>query len=211
VGRRSDHSRSELHEMVLSVARDIAEQEGLAGLSVRRIANEIGYSGGTLYNLFENLDDLVVHVNARTLDSLCEELAEKSLEEEPEAAVLALTTRYVRFTREHPRLWSMLFEHRLPDGAALPDWYHERVERARGLLEEALAPMFGPDHEAERSHSARVLWSSLHGICALETAGKLANTESVEAMSKTLISYYLGGVRQSGLKSDPSVDTTQDV
>lgn len=203
MGRRSDHSRSELYEMVLSAAREIAEQEGLGGLTVRRIATQIGYSGGTLYNLFENLDDLVVHLNARTLDSLYEELAGATLEEDPEAAVRALTECYVRFTREHPRLWNLLFEHRLPNGTDPPDWYYEKIERARGLLERALAPLFGPGRETERLHSARVLWSSLHGICSLETAGKLVKTESVEAMSESLISYYLAGLRE-GVEQSPA-------
>jgi AcrR family transcriptional regulator len=183
--------------MALSAAREIADREGLRGLSVRRIASEIGYSGGTLYNLFENLDDLVVHVNARTLDRLYDELSRESSEEDPEAAVLALTIRYVCFTRDHPRLWSMLFEHRLPEGQGLPDWYYDRVDRARGLLEKALEPLFGPGRDAEVSHSARVLWSSLHGICSLEMAGKLAITESVEAMSRSLVSNYLAGLRQT--------------
>ncbi len=201
MGRRSDHTRSELYELALSAAREIAEQEGLKGLTVRRIAKKIGYSGGTLYNLFENLDDLIVHLNARTLDSLYEELAGETLEGEPETTVRELTSCYVRFTREHPRLWSMLFEHRLPDGKDLPDWYHERVERARGLLEEALAPLLGPGREEERRHSARVLWSSLHGICSLETAGKLVKTETVEAMSESLISYYLAGLSQGAVEA----------
>ena len=195
MGRRSDHSRGELYEMILGAAREIAEEEGLDGLTVRRIAARIGYSGGTLYNLFENLDDVVVHLNARTLESLYEELAREIPDDDPETTVRALTERYVRFTREHPRLWSVLFEHRLPEGTDLPDWYHDRVDRARGLLEEALAPFFAPDREADRRHSARVLWSSLHGICSLESAGKLARTESVEAMGESLISYYLAGLR----------------
>ena len=182
--------------MALSAARKIAEREGLRGLSVRRIASEIGYSGGTLYNLFENLDDLVVQVNARTLDWLYEELSRESLEEEPEAAVLELTERYVRFTRTHPRLWAMLFEHRLPEGRELPAWYYEKVARARGLLEKALEPLFGAGHDADVRHAARVLWSSLHGICSLETAGKLASTESVEVMSRSLVLNYIAGVRR---------------
>ena len=44
--------------MAMAAAREIAEKEGLRGLTARRIAREIGYTVGTLYNLFDNLDDL---------------------------------------------------------------------------------------------------------------------------------------------------------
>ncbi len=70
MARRSDHSRDELYDMALEAARQIAEKEGLRGLKARGIAREIGYTIGTLYNLFEDLDDLIVHLNGRTLDAL---------------------------------------------------------------------------------------------------------------------------------------------
>ena len=70
MARRSDHSREELYDMALEAARQIAEKEGLRGLKARRIARDIGYTIGTLYNLFEDLDDLIVHLNGRTLDDL---------------------------------------------------------------------------------------------------------------------------------------------
>ena len=61
MGRRADHSRDELFEMALSAAREIAEEDGLGGLTARRIAAKIGYSAGTLYNLFDDLDDLALY------------------------------------------------------------------------------------------------------------------------------------------------------
>ena len=106
----------------------------------------------------------------------------------------ALADSYIRFARDHPKRWRVLFEHRLPDGRELPEWHREKVVRLLGLLEQALAPLFSPGQEDERHHSARVLWASLHGICSLEIGGKLAKTTSVEAMSDSLISNYLAGL-----------------
>lgn len=197
MGRRSDHSRDELFAMALKAARDIAEEEGLRGLTTRRIAREIGYTVGTLYNVFENLDDLIVHLNGTTLDALYEACSEARLDDEPEAAVRVLAESYIRFIREHPKRWSILFEHRLPDGTELPEWYHEKIGRLLGLLEEALAPLFPSGQEAIKHHSARVLWSSLYGICSLESRDKLVKTESAETLSESLISNYVAGLRSN--------------
>ena len=201
MGRRSDHSRDELYAMALKAAAEIAEEEGLRGLTTRRIAQEIGYTVGTLYNVFENLDDLIVHLNGTTLDALYEAYSEVRLDDEPEAAVRALAECYIRFIREHPKRWSILFEHHLPDGRELPEWHNEKVGRLLGLLERALAPLFAPDQEAERHQSARVLWSSLYGIGALERASKLGKNVSVEALSDSLISNYLAGLRTRAAQS----------
>ena len=78
MARRNDHSREELYQLALGAARDIAEAEGLRGLTARRIAAEIGYSVGTLYNVFVNLDDLIIHLNGSTLDQLYKALSQGS-------------------------------------------------------------------------------------------------------------------------------------
>ena len=126
MGRRSDHSRDELYAMALAAAREIAKKEGLRGLTARGVAREIGYTIGTLYNLFDNLDDLIVHLNGTTLDTLYEAVASQRLDDDPEAALHALARAYIRFTSDHPNLWSMLFDPSAPHGEQLPAWYHEK-------------------------------------------------------------------------------------
>ncbi len=206
MARRSDHTRDELYEMALAAAREIAEKDGLRGLTARRIAREIGYSPGTLYNVFEDLDDLIVHLNGSTLDTLYEALENIGLDDDPAIAVRALTEGYIRFVRDHPKLWSILFEHHLPDGRLLPNWHHEKIMRLLALLERALAPLFSPGREDLRHHSARVIWSSLHGMVSLEIGGKLVATESVEGMADSLVTNFVAGLRNGPTRStDPTI------
>jgi AcrR family transcriptional regulator len=197
MARRSDHSREELHNLILEKAQEIAELEGLRGLTARRVAREIGYTIGTLYNLFDDLDDMIVHMNGRTLDALYDALATVVLTGEPENDLRVLVDRYVEFVDRHPKLWSVLFDHHLPEPKQLPEWHREKILRLLGLLERPLAPFFDPGREAERLHAARVFWSSLHGICSLESAGKVAPDETVLALADTLISLFLAGLRRA--------------
>ncbi len=185
--------------MALAAAREVAETEGLRGLTARRVAGKIGYSAGTLYNLFENLDDLIVHLNGATLDALYEALADERPDGEPEAALRAMARSYISFTGEHPNLWNILFEHRLPEGQQLPEGHREKVRRLLGLVESALAPLFPPGRESERLHSARVLWCGLNGICSLTSAG--ATPESATAMAESLVTNYVAGLRHGTSRS----------
>ena len=72
MGRRSDHSREELEEMAIDAAAKIVETEGFQSLTARKVASKIGYTVGTLYHVFRNFDDLVIHLNARTIDEMAE-------------------------------------------------------------------------------------------------------------------------------------------
>jgi len=197
MGRRSDHTREELYGLALDAAELIVEKDGHLSLTVRRVAGEIGYSHGTLYNVFDDLDDIIVHLNGRTLDALWQDLEDIPLEDETAVALMRLCDGYIEFTKRHRNRWALLFEHRLPEGRELPEWHYEKIYKLLGLIETALSPLFPQGRERERVHSARVLWSSVHGICSLQDSQKLAKHESAEALTRSLIAFYVEGLRSA--------------
>ena len=68
MARPTKHTADDVTRMVVDAAEALARQEGLRGLSLRKIAAEVGYAPGSLYNVIGDLDDIVLHFNARTLD-----------------------------------------------------------------------------------------------------------------------------------------------
>ncbi len=194
MARRYDHSREELHGMALGAAREIVAEAGLRALTTRRLAAQIGYSAGTIYNLFANLDDLVVHLNGTTLDALYRPIAAVQAGPDPVATLKAQARAYIAFTHDNFHLWNALFEHRLPPDQPLPSWYGTKVERLLKLVEAVLEPVIADDNP--RTTAARVLWSSLHGICSLAMAEKLdiVATESAIELADSLIESYLSGL-----------------
>lgn len=195
MGRRSDHSRDELHELALQATREIVQEEGLERLTIRRIAGRMGYTHGTLYNLFDDLDAIILQINGRTLDALYDRVRKVPLEGEPEESLLALANAYFAFVRDNSKLWNLLFEHHLPGYAPLPEWHHEKLGRLLGLVEDCLAPLYRPEEETDKKQTARILWSSLHGMTTLETQRKLIPGDTIEGMVASLVETYLRGLR----------------
>jgi AcrR family transcriptional regulator len=196
VARRSDHSREELREMAVTAAEHIVVDQGYEGLSARKVAAAIGYTVGTLYLVFENLDDLVLHVNARTLDRLHARLSETQAQcVDASDCLLQLGQVYIRFADEDPHRWAMVFEHRFPEGQVVPAWYQEKIARMFALVEAGLEPLSEQHTHAEITQASRALWGGVHGICILALAGNLgvAGVDSVQELTKTLITTYLKG------------------
>src|SRR5258708_22005937 len=66
MGRRSDHSREQLEELILAEGHQLMAETGYARFSAREVAKRIGYSIGTIYNVFDSLDALLLAINSRT-------------------------------------------------------------------------------------------------------------------------------------------------
>ncbi len=196
MARRSDHTREELHDIILEAATGIVANEGLRALSARRIATEIGYSPGSIYNLFTNLDDLIVHLNARTMDRLVASLETVRLTADPIVDVEAIVTRFLEFESENPNLWAAIVQHVGAEGFSQPDWYVAKVDAAMSLAARAIAPDATVLPPATAQLAVRALWASLHGITSLARAGKLRATETMtaDAMAHHLTETYLRGL-----------------
>jgi len=196
MGRRSDHSRDEIREMALSAAERILAEEGVASLTTRKVAAAIGYTVGSLYLVFENLDDLILHVNGRTLDELYRSLQATAAEcDEPRACLEALGFTYIRFAAEHGSRWRVMFNHRLAHGESLPPWYRNKVMCMFALVEQQLGAQAPRRSAQDIALAARALWSGVHGICVLHLGGSLdtAGIDSLHALVDSLIANYLTG------------------
>jgi len=196
MARRSDHSREEIHEMALTAAEAIIADQGFPALSARKVAGAIGYTVGTLYLVFENLDDLILQVNGRTLDRLHRQIIEdQSDDADAQARLLQLGHSYIRFADAEPHAWKMIFEHRLGEERRPPPWLLDKVARMFALVEQRLAELSPARSSREISQAARALWGGVHGICMLAITGTLgvAGVESVQEVTQTLMSHFLKG------------------
>ncbi|MDR2113362.1 MAG: TetR/AcrR family transcriptional regulator [Candidatus Accumulibacter sp.] len=207
MARRGEHSREEIRQMALDAAEAIVAREGYPGLSTRRIAAAIRYTVGTLYLVFENLDDLTLQVNGRTLDALYDWLrthqdaaaagAGIAVGQDVAAcqeAILTLANAYIAYAEAETPRWSMLFEYVVQENEQ-PEWYLHKLGQVFGLVEAALRPLGAGDLETQRI--ARVLWASVHGICLLKIRQRmvLAGNQETEAMTRMLVTNFLRGLR----------------
>jgi AcrR family transcriptional regulator len=198
MGRRSSHKPEELRELILQAATDLIERVGLAGLSAREIARQIGYSPGTIYNVFIDLDDVVLTIEQRLLDHLALRLVQVPRSADPVAHLCDLAAAYLLFTQEKPRLWNLLLEHHMPSGWQVPLSFQARLEALLCEVQKAVVPLIGPNDPARALRSARVLWAGVHGISSLATAPKLTNVSPQEAseLVEDLVRTYASGLQQ---------------
>lgn len=194
MARRSEHSLEEIKEMVLNAAESIVIEGGGPALTMRKIAMDIGYTVGSIYMVFDNMSDLILHINARTLDGIAAEL-EKAPESEAGAWLDQVAKLYLRYATVNFNRWSLIFEHRLPKNAPVPEWYQAKVERVFRKFEAQFARLVPGRSETENKQAARALWGGIHGISMLSLSGKLdiVGVEDVEKSIELLVGNFISG------------------
>lgn len=194
--------REQLRQDLLPVALRIIEKEGLAALQARRVAAEAKCSVGSVYNVFGDLDGLIISANVASVHLLGLDLIksfDRSQGQPVGARLLDLATSYKAFALKNINRWRAIFEHRLSDGRDVPAEYRADQARLLGLIEKIIADEVTDDET--RLYAGRALFSGVHGIIALGVDHKLATYDPV-ALQKEIefivdaVARGLGGGRK---------------
>lgn len=196
MARRSDHTREELKELALKSAEELLNEKTASELSTRQIATKMGYTVGTLYQIFKNLPDLLLHVNARTLQQLYEQCQQLDIHsQEPQEIILAYANEYLDFAHAHPGHWELIFDLDVISDEELPDWYLSQVNTLFSLIEVQLKAIQPTASEQEIIKTSRVLWSSVHGVCTLSINHNLFSESacSSQDLIQSLVKHFISG------------------
>lgn len=173
MGRRSDHSRAELEAMIVAEGHRVMAETGFAAFSAREVARRVGYSIGTIYNVFDSLDQLLVAINSRTFELWTDYLRQR-VEQGGSDRIQALVKAYFDFAREHSKLWMAIYDHRLPAGMAMPDRDMEKRRALTQIVFDEIARQLWARSASDVEHLSRSLIATVHGHCTFELNGTFA-------------------------------------
>lgn len=157
MARRNEHSLEQIKAMVLNAAETIIDEEGFSALTIRKIAMEMGYTIGSIYMVFASRAELILSINARTLEDLVINLEPISTDNNVEQWVKA----YLQYARTHANRWRMIFTPQSSESEILPDWYQVRLN---GVFQQ-----FSAYFNDDNSQAVLALWQGIHGICLLSS------------------------------------------
>lgn len=177
--------QTDRHEALRMRLIDAAEHtiatNGLSALRARDLAREAGCSVGTIYNVFEHLDELILCVGSRTLAMLDAELGDVQ-SPSPYASIDAavddlvrLALAYLEFAATHTVRWRALFEHRMSEARPLPEWFVQQQHALFAQVERPLRTLLPELHADARRILARTLFSAVHGVVAIGLEEKLVS------------------------------------
>jgi AcrR family transcriptional regulator len=202
MARRSEHTSEQLKEMILLVAEKLVAEEGLSALTVRRVAINIGYTVGSIYMVFANMSDLVLHVKARTLEHLVEQLQQVKAAETVDQQVRQLAFAYLKFARQNYNCWQTIFNNL--DDKPIPAWYQQKLDAMLAPVEKACKPLFPEHSDQQIQYAVKTLWSGLHGVCLAALNGSFGSDgeENARRSAALLVDNFIRGWQQAPYQED---------
>ena len=151
----------------------------------------MGYTVGTLYQLFDGMDDLVERMNTETLAALYNHCREGAKVEGVAEQLKAYGILFVEFVKAHPYEWDAIMSYRYREDHVISEAYSHEILRLFGLMERATRRFYDETEREEHSADMAVLWASLMGILGIANSERQVGGLSLEQMLDRLIRMYL--------------------
>jgi AcrR family transcriptional regulator len=165
-------SKTDRQTILSAALRDLA-RGGIRQLSLRKIAASLGLAPNAIYRYFSDrpaLETALANEGARQLELALRRAADRR---EPATAIRKMSSAYIKFAKDNPRLYEVMMglhapEHDATSHLSLWEFTVEQVQR-----------IAGPDRAAQASVA---LWAFLHGAVALEAAQVLGEIKPASGL-----------------------------
>lgn len=181
---------------ILDAAVTVYGRAGVPGFSMRAVAAEAGITATAIYRHYPDKQALALALVERAREMLGSCLLEGVRGSDSLERLWSCGEGYIRFAREHPQLYRLLFldplQDSLPDARVIHD--HDDAVPYRFVIDrirEAMADgRLRPDDPARVGLS---VWAHLHGVCALSLAGRV-RSEDLPAVARMSLRHLLDGL-----------------
>lgn len=181
VGENKPYHHGDLRRALIEAARRILEAEGPGALSLRAVAREAGVSPAAPYHHFKDKAELLDAVANQGWEMLhCALTHARQVVKEPRAQTVELGLAYVRFARDNPALYRVMYDCSR-NQENLPDHLHGDSDSAYCEVRDTLIGAGADPHDEVGLELATVAaWCAAHGLA------EMAGFREFERLKKAL-------------------------
>ena len=192
---KTSYHHGDLRQTLLQAATKLIEKNGIDGLSLRKLATEVGVSRTAPYHHFKDKHQLLCAIAEEGYKLHLQRVKELFNDETLSAEQMfsEYVHGYVKIAHENPELYELMFGHTIWKGqkstpelrdAAYP-CFHQQVEMIRFWQKKGLIKA-----EEDAVRQSQVIWGTLHGITKLLIDGIYTDPSNVEEMYDCAIDLF---------------------
>lgn len=171
---RQQRAREEMQALITAAAMKLFLEHGFEETSIRRIADEIGYTPGSIYSYFKDKDEILFALHEEGFEKLFALQTETLTVSDPYARLKKIGELYLAFAFENSQYYELMFimKSTAKKIEELDEWLPgmRSYEFLRATVEECMNKGLLPEHDLDSATFA--FWAFVHGIASLMIRGR---------------------------------------
>jgi AcrR family transcriptional regulator len=191
---RKQREKEQMRRLILDKALEIFLEKGYYQTSIRNIADKIEYSPGTIYLYFKEKDEIFYELHNEAFSRLFEMFEPLFHVQDPFERLKAMGRIYMDFAYHNKDLYDLMFIMSAPMNMLHDACEWKMGHRVFDTLVQTLKECqdTGKFKNMELQSLSFMIWSSLHGMCALYCRERMGVMHGVDekALLKKSYDYY---------------------
>lgn len=190
MSRPREAERVDIRSLTLKKAKELFLRQGYRNVTMRAIADAIGFSPAAIYLYYQSKDEILYEINNEGFLVLYR-YQKEAIESAPDDTMLRLNRHghaYLRFARENAEYYALMFvEHGPRDFIENCEKHQlkgmvDHSERSYNLLRENIADCIraGYFKDIDVETGAFMMWSLVHGIASLMLRGMVGIPQDMQ-------------------------------
>lgn len=172
----------------IAAAEKLFEKQGVSGVTMRQIANAVGYSQTAAYSYFKNKDEILAAVRSAALHRFSERLeAAYSKRKSARSNARAVGQAYLQFAVDEPAAYGLIFSTDQPGATAYPA-LAEALGRARESMTRYVQDLIDEKLlTGDAAEIGQVFWSAAHGVVTLHLSGMITSVAARDSLHRRMM------------------------
>lgn len=174
--------------IILKATAEMADEYGMAGVTLKALAEKLGVKSPSLYKHIGGLDELNKELMLYGWRSLEKEVAKATIGKSKDDAIKTIFYTYRSYVKQHPGVFEAM------------QWYNmyltkENLQATEGLIEILFQVLSGYGlEEQQKVHIVRMFRGFLQGFLSVESHGGYGNPLSVQDSFDFALKIMLNGI-----------------
>lgn len=184
----TDEQIASFRERFIAAAEKLFEKQGVSGVTMRQIAQAVGYSQTAAYSYFTNKDEILAAVRSAALNRFSDRLeAAYSKRKSARSNARSVGQAYMQFALDEPAAYRLIFNTDQPDATRYPVLV-AALQRAtdcmtryvHALVDEGLL-------EGDADELGQIFWSAAHGVVMLHLSGMISGLAMRDRLHRNMM------------------------
>ena len=190
----TSYHHGDLKNALIQAGLEILAREGVGGLSLRKVAKQVGVSHAAPYSHFADKQALIAAISTEGFKQLFQQIESvfAVYRDKPENLLIETAWAYLQFALKEPDRFKLMFSSVLEKEKDYPDFVEISQNNFRQLVEIVeVCQQAGIVKAGASDLIALSLWGTVHGFVSLLLEGQISHAVLEKASLKEILIFII--------------------